>query len=75
MQCDYGSTFASLECSVILQGEISDEKIEAIVNHFDRENASSVFFKKCWSASLHPFQKMTSYVELHSQNSYLSNQM
>ena len=44
MQCDYGSTFASLESSVILQGEMSDEKIEAIVNHFDRENASSVFF-------------------------------
>ena len=42
---NYGATFVSLEASVILQRETSDEKIEAIVNHFDRANTTSVCFK------------------------------
>ena len=60
-QYNYGATFVSLEASIILQREISNDKIEAIVNHFDRENTTSVYFKKYWSASLYPCQTMTSY--------------
>ena len=60
-QYNYGATFVSLEASIILQREISDEKIEAIVNHFDRKNTTSVYFKKYWSVSLYPCQTMTSY--------------
>ena len=42
-QCSYGAAFVSLEASVILKREISDEKFEAIVNHLDREDPTIVF--------------------------------
>ena len=53
MQCNYGYTFVSIEASIILEREMSDEKIEAIANHFNRENTSSVFFFK--NTGLHVF--------------------
>ena len=45
-QYNYGATFVSLEASIILQREISNEKIEAIVNYFNWENIISVYLKK-----------------------------